>query len=183
MLKIATRIALALAFCITPALITPALAQRTNAEQRAYQAGYQNGVNDRNQNKPLNLTTGNWKGQNLIAYRKGYENGYRNRENGQGTYNRDHADDRGRGRDRDRDRGDDRDRDREGGTQRTDAEQRAYQAGYQNGVNDRNRNKPLNLTTGNWKGQNLTAYQQGYRDGYRGRGRDEHQRHKGIRPY
>ena len=165
MLKIATRIVLALALCATPALITPALAQQTDTEQRAYQAGYQNGVNDRNQNKPLNLKTGKWKGQNLTAYQRGYENGYRNRGNGHDTYNRD--------------RNYDRDHDRYGapGTQQTDAEQRAYQAGYQNGVNDRNQNKPLNLKTGKWKGQNLTAYQQGYREGYRGRGHDEHHDH------
>ena len=52
---------------------------------------------------------------------------------------------------------------------------RAYQAGYNNGVNDRMRNKPLNLTTGNWHGVNLQNYQRGYQDGYRsgggGRGR------------
>jgi ribosome modulation factor len=163
MLKRTTRIVLALALCATPVLITPARAQHTDAEQRAYQAGYQNGVNDRNQNKPLNLKTGNWKGQNLIAYRRGYEDGYRSRGIGHDTY----------GHDRDRDH------DRYGapGTQWTDAERRAYEAGYQNGVNDRNRNKPLNLKTGNWKGQNLTAYRHGYREGYEGRGYDEHHDH------
>ena len=40
MLKIATRIVLALALCASPALITPALAQQTDTERRAYQAGY-----------------------------------------------------------------------------------------------------------------------------------------------
>ncbi len=165
MLKIASRIMLALALCAAPALITPALAQHTDAERRAYQAGYQNGVNDHNRNKPLNLKTGNWKGQNLVAYRRGYEDGYRSRGNRHDTYDHDRNNDRGH--------------DRYGapGTQRTDAERRAYEAGYQNGVNDRNRNKPLNLTTGNWKGQNLTAYRQGYEEGYRGRGRDEHHDH------
>jgi len=49
----------------------------------------------------------------------------------------------------------------------TDAERRAYQAGLQNGQNDRRQNKSLNLKTDNWKGQNLTAYQRGYEDGYR----------------
>ena len=78
-MKIAPRIVLALALCATPALITPALAQQTDTEQRAYQAGYQNGVNDRNQNKPLNLKTGKWKGQNLTAYQQGYREGYRGR--------------------------------------------------------------------------------------------------------
>jgi ribosome modulation factor len=129
MLKIATKIVLALAVCATPVLIAPVAAQAQNdAQQRAYQAGYQNGVNDRNQNKPLNLTTDNWHGQNLTVYQRGYEDGYGKRRNGQ-----------------------------------NDAQQRAYQAGHQNGVNDRNQNKPLNLTTDNWHGQNLKVYQRGSR--------------------
>jgi ribosome modulation factor len=145
MLKLATKIVLALAVFATSVLIAPLPAQAQNdAQQRAYQAGYQNGVNDRNQNKPLNLSTDNWKGQNLNAYQRGYEDGYGRRGNGRET----------------------------GAYGLNEAQQRAYQAGYQNGVNDRNQNKRLNLSTDNWKGQNLNAYQRGYREGYRGGDRE-----------
>jgi ribosome modulation factor len=154
MLKIAMKIVLALAVCATPVLIAPVAAQAQNdAQQRAYQAGYQNGVNDRNQNKPLNLTTDNWHGQNLNVYQRGYQDGYGRRGNGRETSSYD--DDRAP---------------RAYG--QNDAQQRAYQAGYQNGVNDRNQNKPLNLKTDNWHGQNLSVYQRGYKEGYRGGDRD-----------
>jgi hypothetical protein len=188
---------------------------QSSAEQRAYQAGYNNGVNDANQHKPLNLTTGNWKGVNLQAYQRGYQAGYRNENRtvsggngGEGNgrdrdHDRDHDADRDPGRD-DHDRGHDgdRDRDREGRDRDHDADrdrgrddrdrdhdadrdrdkggnsypqnspqQRAYQAGYNNGVNDANQHKALNLTTGNWKGLNLQAYQRGYEAGYRSIGR------------
>jgi len=145
MLKLATTIMLAVAVFATSVLISPVPAQaQYDAQQRAYEAGYQNGVNDRSQNKPLNLSTENWHGQNLIVYQRGYEDGYGKRSYGQ-----------------------------------NDAERRAYQAGYQNGVNDRNQNKRLNLSTENWHGQNLNAYQRGYREGYREgdreyRDRDDH---------
>lgn len=77
MLKVATRIVLALAVCAAPVLMSPVPAQAQNdAQQRAYQAGHQNGVNDRNHNKPLNLSTDNWKGQNLSAYQRGYREDY-----------------------------------------------------------------------------------------------------------
>jgi ribosome modulation factor len=138
MLKLPTTIVLAVAVFATPVLIAPVPAQAQNdAQQRAYEAGYQNGVNDRSQNKPLNLSTDNWHGQNLNVYQRGYEDGYGKRSYGQ-----------------------------------NDAERRAYQAGYQNGVNDRNQNKRLNLSTENWHGQNLNAYQRGYREGYRGGDRE-----------
>jgi ribosome modulation factor len=138
MLKISTNIVLAVAVFATSVLIAPIPAQAQNdAQQRAYEAGYQNGVNDRSQNKPLNLSTDNWHGQNLNIYQRGYEDGYSKRSYG-----------------------------------RNDAQQRAYQAGYQNGVNDRNQNKPLNLSTDNWHGQNLNIYQRGYKEGYRGGDRD-----------
>lgn len=57
-----------------------------------------------------------------------------------------------------------------GGYAQNNDTQRAYQAGYNNGVNDRSRNKGLNLKTGNWHGINLQAYQQGYEAGYRSEG-------------
>ncbi len=174
MLKTVSKFVLVLALGTTPVFLVPRPAQaQTDAERRAYQAGFQNGVNDRNQNKSLNLKTDNWKGQNLTAYQRGYEDGYRNRRNnGQYGYNN------GYGHDGDHDRDD---QARSGwngnggyvgspaGYGNTDAERRAYQAGFQNGQNDRRQNKSLNLKTDNWKGQNLTAYQRGYEDGYRNR--------------
>ena len=45
--------------------------------------------------------------------------------------------------------------------------QRAYDAGFNNGVKDRLRFKPFNLYTTKWHGYNLQAYERGYRDGYR----------------
>jgi len=173
MLKTVTKFVLVLALGATPVVLVPRPAQaQTDAQHRAYQAGFQNGVNDRNQNKPLNLKTDNWKGQNLTAYQRGYEDGYRNRRNnGQYGYNNGY----GYGHNGDHDR-DDQARGGWNGNggyvgspagYTTDAERRAYQAGFQNGQNDRRQNKSLNLKTDNWKGQNLTAYQRGYQDGYR----------------
>lgn len=179
MLRTATKILLVLALGATPVLIVPRPAYaQTNAEQRAYQAGFQNGQNDRRQNKSLNLKTDNWKGENLTAYQRGYEDGYRNRGNGQYGYdNRGYNNGSGYGHDGDHDRDDQARGGWNGnggyvggpaGYGQTDSERRAYQAGFQNGQNDRNRNKSMNLKTDNWKGQNLTAYQRGYQDGYRG---------------
>jgi hypothetical protein len=177
MLRTAAKIVLVLALGATPTLVVPRAAYAQNdAAQRAYQAGFQNGVNDRNQNKPLNLRTDNWHGQNLTAYQRGYEDGYRNRGNGRYGYdNRSYNNGYGHDHDGDHDR-DDQARggwDGNGGYvggpagYATDAERRAYQAGFQNGQNDRRQNKSLNLKTDNWKGQNLSAYQRGYEDGYR----------------
>jgi hypothetical protein len=180
MLRTATKIVLVLALGATPVLIAPPSAQaQTSAEQRAYQAGFQNGVNDRNQNKPLNLRTDNWHGENLSVYQRGYEDGYRHRGNGQyGNHGYDNRSyNNGYGYDHDGDH--DRDDQARGGWNgnggyvgnsagyNTDAERRAYQAGFQNGQNDRRQNKSLNLKTDNWKGQNLSAYQRGYEEGYR----------------
>lgn len=175
MFKTGMKIILGIALAVTPiAFVSQPAHAQSGDEQRAYNAGHQNGVNDRNQNKPLNLKTGNWHGQNLAAYQRGYEDGYRSAgrpERGA------RDDDRYREHDRDGDHHEDHDRDRDrdrndyrGAQNWTDAQRRAYQAGFQNGVNDRSRNKPLNLTTGNWHNENLPVYQEGYQDGYRGKG-------------
>lgn len=142
MRRTASKLVLILTLGATPVLVTTRAADaQTSSEQRAYQAGFQNGQNDRSRNRPMNLTTDNWQGQNLTAYQRGYKDGYRGRGNGPVGVPPGYT---------------------------TDTERRAYQAGFQNGQNDRGRNKPMNLTTGNWQGQNLTAYQRGYKDGYRG---------------
>ena len=85
MLKTFRNAALALAIGAAPLLMVPAQAhaqwygygQNNNDTQRAYQAGYNNGVNDRSRNKSLNLKTDNWHGVNLQAYERGYQDGYR----------------------------------------------------------------------------------------------------------
>ena len=178
MLQNFRKLALAAAISAAPILMVPVQAHaqwygygQNNDTQRAYQAGYNNGVNDRSQGKSLNLKTGNWHGINLQAYERGYQDGYRSVRNGRGSGY--WGGDRDRDRDRDWDRDRDRDRAYQGGYpyggaygQNNDT-QRAYQAGYNNGVNDRLHNKALNLKTDNWHGVNLQAYERGYQDGYR----------------
>ena len=45
--------------------------------------------------------------------------------------------------------------------------ERAYQTGYQNGVNDAHNNRPMNMNNDDWHGDRLQAYQEGYQQGYR----------------
>ncbi len=175
-MKTGIKLVLAAALAATPVVVLPQAAQAQQPDtQRAYQAGYNNGVNDRSQGKPLNLKTGNWKGINLQAYERGYENGYRSTGRA-GAYNNGYPNN-GWHHDRDWDRDHNQGYYPQGaygpnayGAQNNDT-QRAYQAGYNNGVNDRARNKPLNLKTDNWRGINLDSYRRGYEDGYRRGGR------------
>lgn len=140
-------------------------AQQNDARQRAYQAGYQNGVSDRERNRTENTRTDDWRGENLEAYQQGYEAGYRGAARG---------DNRGYGRDGDDNRG----AYSSGGQySNNDAHQRAYQAGYQKGVSDRQRGRSLNPRTDDWHGENLETYRQGYQDGYRRAGEEQPQRH------
>jgi len=180
MFKSGMKLVLAAALAATPVVVLPTVAQAQQPDtQRAYQAGYNNGVNDRNQNKALNLKTDNWRGVNLQAYERGYQDGYRRAVNGQYGNNgwghddhwRHHHDDddayRNQGYNGNYGYGQPGYGNPAYGAQ-NNASQRAYQAGYNNGVNDRSRNKPLNLKTDNWHGVNLQAYERGYQDGYRG---------------
>ena len=201
MFKSGIKLVLAAALAATPVVVLPTVAQAQQPDtQRAYQAGYNNGANDRMHNKSLNLRTDNWHGVNLQAYQRGYQDGYQRASNGQygnngygnnswghdDRWRHHHDDDDNRGAyntdDRWRHHHDDDDnrgayngnngygygnQGYYGGAQNNDT-QRAYQAGYNNGVNDRSRNKALNLRTDNWHGVNLQAYQRGYEDGYRG---------------
>jgi len=168
MLKAAMKILLAVALVATPIAFFPQVAHaQSGDEQRAYQAGYNNGVNDRNKGKPLNLKTGNWHGDNLRAYERGYEDGYnRRRQDWHGGPGHDY--DHGQYNQAAPSYG------------QNDAQRRAYQAGFNNGANDRSKGKPLNLTTGNWHGENLDYYRRGYEDGYRGRGQghDHHDHYR-----
>ena len=163
MFKAGIKMMLVIALAAAPLALVPRQAQaQTEPEQRAYQAGYNNGVNDREHNKPLNLKTDNWKNENLQAYERGYEDGYRGRQQGDWW--------KYRGNDRNWES----ERDDAPGYDATNAERRAYEAGFNNGVNDREHNKPLNLKTDNWHNQNLESYRRGYEDGYNGR---EHHRY------
>ena len=118
------------------------LQAQQNEMQRAHDAGYQNGVNAARQNKPMNLNTDDWHGDRLNAYRQGYEEGYRSIRG---------AGENGRH-----------------GYQNSE-DQKAYQAGYRNGVHDRESNHPMNMSSGNWKADRLDAYRKGYEQGYHAR--------------
>jgi len=186
MLRNFRRFVLAVALAAVPMILVPVQAHaqwwgygQNSTEQRAYQAGYNNGVNDANKGKAMNLGTGKWNGVNLQAYQRGYETGYRSQNRNVGGY-------RNNGRDHDWDRDGDRDRDRDrdrnqgaysyGGYGQNNVTQQAYQAGYNNGVNDRNRGKALNTGTGKWNGVNRQAYERGYEEGYRSAGRGWYRR-------
>jgi hypothetical protein len=71
-------IAFMLGMALAPLTLSPVLlhAQQVNEDQRAYDAGYQNGVNDARRHKGMNLTTSDWHGDRLDAYQRGYEQGY-----------------------------------------------------------------------------------------------------------
>ena len=165
MFKHLGKIVLMGALGMAPVCLLPMQAHAQNDDrQRAYQAGYQNGVNDHEHNKSLNLKTDKWHGENLQAYERGYEDGYRGvaaggpfgayPNNREGSWNGERGYEGGNA----------------GNYGQNDAARQAYQAGFQNGVNDREHNKSLNLKTDKWHGENLTAYEQGYQDGYRNGG-------------
>ena len=127
--------------CLSPVLLH---AQQVNEDQRAYDTGYQNGVNAARRNQPMNLNTGDWHGDRLNAYQRGYREGYE-------SITGHHAGDHGY----------------VAAPHFQDEEsERAYQTGYQNGVRDAERNRAMNPSTGDWHGDRLQAYQQGYQRGY-----------------
>jgi ribosome modulation factor len=133
------------AFGVAPTLVCPVVlhAQQVNEDQRAYQTGYQNGVNAARRNAPMNMNTDDWHGDRLNAYQKGYHEGYTSvsgRGEPNGHYENHYAND--------------------------PEQQRAFQTGYQNGVNAAERHKPMNPSTGDWHGDRLEAYQHGYEQGY-----------------
>ena len=129
--------------CLSPALLH---AQQVNEDQRAYDTGYQNGVNAARRNQPMNMNTDDWHGNRLNEYQRGYKEGY---ESLAGHHDYDH------------------DRGYVNAPQYQDQEsRRAYQTGYQNGVHDAQRNRALNPRTDDWHGNRLQAYQQGYEQGY-----------------
>jgi hypothetical protein len=124
---------------VTPALLCPVVmhAQQVSEDQRAYQAGYQNGVNAARNNRPMNNNTDDWHGDRLNMYQQGYQAGYNSVRGGVGEFAKDPE------------------------------RQRAYQAGYENGANAAEHNRPMNANSGDWHGDRLQAYQEGYERGYR----------------
>jgi ribosome modulation factor len=135
---------------VTPVLLCPVVmqAQQVNEDQRAYQAGYQNGVNAARNNRPMNNSTDDWHGDRVNFYQQGYQAGYNSVRGGHGDRDDQYAKDPER--------------------------ERAYQTGYQNGVNAAQHNRPMNANTGDWHGDRLQAYQEGYERGYRSVGGEHH---------
>jgi hypothetical protein len=117
-----------------------AVEAQQNQVQRARDAGYQNGVNDARNNRPMNLNSNDWHGDRLTAYQQAYQEGYWSVRGGGG----------------------------ENGWQvyQDPEAQRAYRNGYQNGLRAQQNNRPMNLNTDDWHGNRLAAYQHGYQQGY-----------------
>jgi hypothetical protein len=116
-------------------------AQQVDQDQRAYQIGYQNGVNDAQQGNAMNLKTDDWHGNRLNIYQKGYQKGY-DSVKGYGEHGAMNP------------------------NQYQGEDQQAYQAGYQNGMNDAHNNRAMNMATDNWHGDRVNIYQRGYQQGY-----------------
>lgn len=137
-------IAFILGIGLAPLCLSPVLLHAQNENQRAYDAGYQNGVNDARAHREMNNHTDNWHGDRVNDYQRGYMEGYRSVDGGH---------------------------DHEMGAHAPYADpeaQRAYESGFQNGVHDRERNRPADANSNDWHGDRLSAYQRGYDDGYHG---------------
>jgi hypothetical protein len=138
-----------LTFCVAlgaaPFVISPAIAhaQQVNEDQRAYQTGFQNGVNDAQRGRQMNMSTGDWHGTRLNMYQEGYQKGY------ESVKGHEHEGMRGAAAYQGEDR-------------------KAYDAGYQRGVDDAEHHRAMNNGTGDWHGDRLNIYQEGYQQGYRG---------------
>jgi hypothetical protein len=138
-------IALMLGLALVPLTFAPVPLHAQNEDQRAYDAGYQNGVNDARAHRQMNLSTSNWHGDRVNMYQNGYRKGYASASGYPG-----------------------------GGAPGMAAHahyedpeaQRAYDTGFQNGMHARQENRAMNPSTGDWHGDRLTAYQQGYEQGY-----------------
>ena len=79
MVKQVRNLAFCLALAITPFLASPILSHaqsQSELDQRAYQTGYQNGVNAAQNNRPMNMNTDDWHNQRLTIYQQGYQQGY-----------------------------------------------------------------------------------------------------------
>lgn len=81
MLKQLRNLAFCIALGLTPFCITPVLSHaqsQTELDQRAYQTGYQNGVNAAQSGRAMNMNTEDWHGNRYNIYQEGYQAGYRN---------------------------------------------------------------------------------------------------------
>jgi hypothetical protein len=135
-------IALMVGIGLVPVLLTPVPANAQNENQRAYDAGFQNGVNTAREHRPMNLTTGDWHGDRVNDYQRGYREGY---ESIVGHHDQPVAD------------------------YAHDPEaQRAFQAGYDRGLRDREQHRGMDEQTGDWHGDRLEAYRRGYEEAYSG---------------
>ena len=89
----------------------------------------------------MNMHTGDWHGNRLDIYHRGYQKGY-DSVKGYGSQGAN------------------------GPGQYQGEDRRAYQAGYQNGINAARNNRNMNISTDDWHGDRVNIYQQAYREGY-----------------
>lgn len=166
MVKQLRNMAFCFALAMTPFCVSPVLSHaqsQSELDQRAYQTGYQNGVNAAQSNRPMNMNTDDWHNQRLTIYQQGYQQGY-NSVRGMGAaapgYPGAQAGYPGAY--------------PSSAMQYQGEDQRAYQAGYQNGFNAGKNNRDMNMGTDDWHNNRYSIYQQGYQAGYRA---GQHQGH------
>lgn len=162
MVKQLRNMAFCIALAITPFCASPVLSHaqsQSELDQRAYQTGYQNGINAAHNNRPMNMNTDDWHNQRLTIYQQGYQQGYNSvrgvtaAEHGyQGAQAGYPA----------------------AGMQYQGEDQRAYQTGYQNGFNAGKNNRDMNMNTDDWHNNRYNIYQQGYQAGYRAGQHESH---------
>ncbi len=145
-------VAVMLGIGLVPLYLSPVLLHAQQSEdQQAYQAGYQNGVNAARSNRPMDMNTNDWHGDRLNDYQKGYQEGYRSIA-GHGAYA-------------------EHDQYANGGEiperwNHDPESQKAYHAGFANGVTDAQNRRAMRPNSSDWHGERLTAYQDGYDKGY-----------------
>ena len=123
-------------------------------DQQAYQAGYQNGITAARNHQSMNMNTGDWHGDRLNAYQRGYQEGYRSVEGHERWEHHDHYANEMPER-----------------WSHDGESQKAYQAGFANGVTDAQNRRGMHPNSEDWHGERLTAYQEGYERGYHTVGR------------
>ncbi len=145
MLKQVRSLAFCLALGAAPLVISPVMAhaQQVNEDQRAYQTGFQNGVNDAQRNRPMNMSTSDWHGNRVNLYQQGYQKGYESVKGHEHEAMGMH-----------------------GGAAFQGEDRKAYDSGYERGVHDAESRRPMNMNTDDWKGDRLHAYQTGYEQGF-----------------
>jgi len=143
-------------FCLSPVLSNAQT--QSELDQRAYQTGYQNGVNAAQSNRSMNMNTDDWHGQRLTIYQQGYQQGYNSVRGGAAVATPGYP----------------------GETapmQYQGEDQRAWQTGYQNGFNAGKNGRDMNMNTDDWHNNRYNIYQQGYQAGYRAGQHEGHHHH------